>query len=116
MRNAKNVFKYRSLLGVTHEFYVRAPRLAAQRAVNKFKLPDDQPVLVTTIKGKEYEYMPWSRPIENPSEYQINTNLLIQRGVKRIKKNPGAPLEHPPNPLQDPPAGPKTTDHSEINI
>ena len=85
-------------------------RLHASRVASKFKLTDGEIIFIKNAKGKEYQYSTWSRPIENPSEFQINTNLLIQRGVKRIKKNPAVQSEHPPNPLQDPSAGPKTTD------
>ena len=115
MKNAKNLFQYRTAVGVTNQFYVRAPRLAAVRAVNKFKLPDDEIVFIKNVKGKQFAYMPWSRPIENPTEFQKNTNLLVERGVKRIK-DPAVPPEHPPNPPQDPPAGPNSPGHPETNI
>ena len=111
----KNVFDYRTDAGVLHQIFTRAPRLAATRVANKFKISDGEIIFIKNVKGKEYQYSTWSRPIENPSEYQINTNLLTERGVKRIKKNPGAPLKHPPNPLQDLPAGPETTEHPQTN-
>ena len=110
----KNVFDYRTDAGVLYQWHTRAPRLAAVRAVNKFKLPDDEIVFIKNVNGKQFAYMPWSRPIENPSEFQKNANLLTERGVKRLK-NPSVPLKHTPDLPQDPPAGPETIDHPETN-
>ena len=107
----KNVFDYRTDAGVLHQIFTRAPRLAATRVANKFKIADGEIIFIKNVKGKEYQYSTWSRPIENPSEFQINTNLLTERGVKRIKKNPAVQSEHTP----DPPAGPNSPDHPETN-
>ena len=105
----KNVFEYRTNTGVLHQWHTRAPRLAAVRAVNKFKLPDDEIVFIKNVNGKQFAYMPWSRPVENPTAFQKNANLLTERGVKRLK-DPAVQSEHPQDLLQDPSAGPSSPD------
>ena len=105
----KNVFRYISDTGVCHEFLCRAPRLAALRAANKFKIPDEEIVIIKNIKGIEHHYSVWSRPIENPSEFQKNANYKIQRCVKRIRKEPSNEPEDPPEDITAPIEQPKDT-------
>ena len=111
----KNVFDYRTDAGVLHQIFTRAPRLAATRVANKFKIADGEIIFIKNVKGKEFQYSTWSKKIENPTEFQKIANLLTERGVKRIKKNPGAPLEHPQDPLS-PPTPPTKSQEPEVSV